>query len=109
MSYRALPANILISMGRSIGRATGCELAVDLSEHSINASMQLPNRDTAAWDDNLYRSGCVFVDGYANPIKPRVRANKDLENPDTISHREGETDDTDEDDATLRDGWLSEA
>lgn len=90
---RELIANSFIAAGRSFGKLTGLQLQVELSDHSINASMESPDKDQRAWDDSLYKSGNVFVDGYANPIKPRVRANQDLEEPDTVELEEGEVDD----------------
>lgn len=103
MSYRAYPANVLIGWGRSLGKLLGCELAVDLNDHSITAKMQHPDKDNRAWDSNLYKSGNVFVDGYANPIKPRVEANEGLENPDEITHVEGEVDVEDDEEPDVDD------
>jgi hypothetical protein len=106
MSYRAIPANALIGVGRSLGRALGCELSVEVSDHSINAKMAVPETDTKAWDDNLYRRGNLFHSEYSNPIKPTVQYNKDLENPDEIDHKEGNPEEQEdvEDDETDADG-----
>jgi hypothetical protein len=93
MSYRAAPANWLIAAGRSLGRTLGCQLAVDVNDHSIELEMEVPSKDTRAWDTDLYRYGNLFVGSYANPIKPRVEYNEDLENPDEITHVEGEPED----------------
>lgn len=76
--------NLLLNVGRKMARADGRELAVDLSDHSINIKMARPDGDTQAWDPDLYHRGNVFVDGYANPIKPVVDKNKELEEPDTV-------------------------
>jgi len=70
MSYREIPANWLLSKARSFGRSLGCELVVDVSDHSIKTSMEVPNTDKRAWDSNMYHRGQLFRAGYANPIKP---------------------------------------
>jgi hypothetical protein len=64
--------------------------------------MEKQDKTERAWDDSLYKRGNLFVDGYANPIKPKVRYNKDLENPNTIDVQEGDTPDDrePEDDST---------
>lgn len=100
---REFIANSLIGMGRSFGKMTGLELAVELSDHSINASMEQVNQDKRAWDPEMYKSGNVFVSGYANPIKPRVGYNQDLEEPDTVRVEEGDPD-SDVDQPQLEDG-----
>jgi len=46
--------------------------------------MVVPQTDTVAWDADHFKYGCVFAEGYANPIKPIVDYNEDLEEPDTI-------------------------
>ena len=84
MTVRATIATAIMNFGRSIGRAMGCEVAVELSDHSIDMKMQVPDKDQKAWDENLYKKGNVFYHGYANPIKPRVQHHEGLENPDEI-------------------------
>lgn len=86
-------ANSLISMGRSIGRLGGNQLAVEVSEHSIKTEMESPDKTERAWDTDLYKRGNLFVAGYANPIKPRVQHNEELENPNTVEAEDGEPDD----------------
>lgn len=94
-------ANWFVSTGRSLGSTFGLQTAVVLSDHSIKVRMESPDKDTRAWDTNLYGNGNVFVEGYANPIKPRVEYHEQLENPNTVEVTEGDTDDTEasEDDA----------
>lgn len=62
--------------------------------------MEHPNKTTRAWDPNLFRYGQMYRSGYANPIKPVVNHNPELENPDTIAADGGTVtvDDVDEDD-----------
>lgn len=91
MSYRAIPVNAAYGIVDGTARALGLETKVELSDHSITVEYALPDVDTRAWDSNLYVNGNVFVDGYANPIKPKVNYNEELENPDTIDVEEGET------------------
>lgn len=85
-------ANSLIAAGRLVGKMSGLELAVELSDHSIEAKMEQPDTDKRAWDPTLYKSGNLFISGYANPIKPQVTSNQDLDTPDTVDVREGESD-----------------
>ena len=82
-------ANWFISTGRSFGRATGLELAVEVSDHSIKCDMEKPDESTRAWDPDMYKDGNLFVSGYANPIKPRVDYHPDLEEPNTVDVSEG--------------------
>ena len=89
MPIRETIANTLVQSGRSIGESVGLELAVELSEHSIELELEKPDEDTRAWDPSMYSGGNVFVEGYANPIKPRVNYHQELETPDTIDVEEG--------------------
>lgn len=100
MTVKTYIGNALIGLGRKIGRSEGqSELAVTISDHSIDAHMVETSKENLAWDDNLYRHGNVFVKGYANPVKPVVNHNKELENPDTVELEEGDGDtDSDVDD-----------
>lgn len=85
MSIRTRLGNWLIRRGRGIGRKEGeSELAVILSDHSIKTRMVDTDRDDLAWDHNLYRHGNVFIQDYANPIKPRVDHDPELQNSDEI-------------------------
>lgn len=85
-------ANSLIAAGRLIGSVSGLELAVEVSDHSITTTMEQPDEDKRAWDQDLYKRGNLFVSGYANPIKPRVRFNEELENPNELDVQEGDVD-----------------
>ena len=76
----------------------GLQKEVKLSDHSIRVRLTHPDKDSEAWDNNLYRNGNVFVQGYANPIKPRVKHNRQLENPDEIDVTEHETEEQSDDD-----------
>lgn len=93
MSIRTTIANTLISTGRSLGRSGDAELAVDVSDHSISVAMEQPDKTQRAWDANLYRRGNLFVEGYANPVKPSVRQHKELATPDEATVIEGTADD----------------
>lgn len=84
MALRTAIGNALISFGRRLARADGSEVAVDLSSHSISIKMMRPDKEQRAWDPDLYHSGNVFLNEYANPIKPISRPNKELEEPDTV-------------------------
>lgn len=75
--------NWFIKRGRKLGRSDSAEIAVTLSEHSINTTMVRPDKEEQAWDPDHYRHGCVFYAGYANPIKPIVNVTGELDDPDT--------------------------
>lgn len=75
-------------------------MAVTVSDHSIDVRMVDPSDESLAWDGSMYRYGNLFIDGYANPIKPRVEAHKDLAQEDTAHIEEGGDDsETDSDDS----------
>lgn len=95
-------ANGFISAGRTLGQILGLQLAVEVSDHSIELSMEHVEKDTRAWDTNLYKNGNLFIKGYANPVKLRLEQNEGLENPDTVDVEDGDTeadtaDDSEED------------
>lgn len=83
-------ANALLAAGRGLGRMVGLQLAVEVSDHSISISMEAPDRDERAWDSDLYKSGNLFVSNYANPVKPRVTHNPDLDTPNEVETVEGD-------------------
>lgn len=84
MGVRAWMATQAIRTARSFGNVLGCEMKVELSDHSIELSMVHPNTFGQAWDPDFYVRGNVFRKGYANPIKPTVDQNKKLSTPDTV-------------------------
>jgi hypothetical protein len=79
-----------MNLVRSGFELLGYQLVVELSEHSIEIDLERPDKNKRAWDSSLYKSGNVFLDGYANPIKPTVKANDELENHDEATITEGE-------------------
>lgn len=91
MQVRTKIASFALQSARLFGRALGTELAIELSDHSIDTKMIVPGRDNQAWDANLYKRGNVFLKNYANPIKPVLHTNEDLEDPDTAEIKEGST------------------
>jgi len=94
MGLRSTIGTAALGFGRSVGNMLGCELAVDVSDHSIETKMVPPSAtDERAWDDQLYVKGNLFVDGYANPVKLRVDRNEGLENPDEVAVEESGRDD----------------
>ncbi len=92
LDYLAAPMNYSLSLAESVAYVAGFKLRVIISDHSVKIKFVRPDKDTRAWDTNLFKNANVFVKGYANPIKPTVEHNSKLENPDTIDHREGEPD-----------------
>lgn len=104
MSYLAIPVNMAYSVVDGMAAAFGLEPKVELSDHSIRYEYVRPDKDREAWDSNLYRRGNVFIGGYANPIKPRVHENPELENPNTVDVVEGNDEETDDDTDEADDG-----
>lgn len=84
--------NWTLSVTESVAYAAGFKLRVLISDHSVKLKFVQVDKDTRAWDTNLFRNANLFVQGYANPIKPKVEHNSKLENPDQIDVREGEPD-----------------
>lgn len=85
MGVRSSLATSALGMARGLGNALGCEMRVELSDHSIETAMVHPSKDGEyAWDTDLYVRGNVFRAGYANPIKPTINHNPALEEPDTV-------------------------
>lgn len=96
MGLRSAIGTTALSIGRSIGNSLGCELAVDVSGHSIETRMVVPGSDDGrAWDDSLYVSGNLFLGDYANPIKPVAEHNDGIDNPDEVTIQEAEVVETD--------------
>jgi hypothetical protein len=80
----------IMNIVRSTFSIVGYELVVELSEHSIEIDLERPDKNKRAWDSSLYKTGNVFLAGYANPIKPVARANPELEEHDKAELLEGE-------------------
>jgi hypothetical protein len=92
MNLRETIANGIIGIGIAVGELMGLKQVVELSDHSIECGMEPVDKDRRAWDTSLYKNGNVFLSNYANPIKPRVNHNTELENPDSVYVDEGEPD-----------------
>lgn len=71
----------LINISRAVNNLMGNELTVTLSNHQIKLGSANPDKTDLVWDE-MYQSGNIYFEDYANPIKP--------ERPDT------EPDDSDE-------------
>lgn len=80
---------------------SGLEMAVEVSDHSIKCSMEKPDESQRAWDPDMFKSGNLFVSGYANPIKPDVESNPELKQKNTVDVREGGPDVTAPDGGTV--------
>lgn len=79
-------ASAFIRWARKTGNALGCELVVEVNDHSIKTTMEVPSSDKRAWDTNLYHKGQLFREGYANPIKPvEMLEESDEEEDDTVT------------------------
>lgn len=101
---REFIANSLIAAGIALGSATGLQKVVELSDHSIQIEMEQPDESNRAWDQSMFKNGNVFINGYSNPVKPRVRQHTGLENPDVAEVEEGEPGDVDVDQPQLEAG-----
>lgn len=85
MGLRATVSTAMIRYSRLFGRILGCELAVDAGGQTLDVQMVTPSTDgERAWDDTMYVRGNLFVDGYANPVKPQVRTNAELGDSDEV-------------------------
>ena len=73
MPIRTYLATAAIKRARSFGNKLGCELVVEDQGHTLAAPMEPPNTTKRAWDPRLWKSGQLYVEGYANPVKPVVR------------------------------------
>lgn len=61
----------------------GNELTVTLSNHDIKLGSDNPSSTEKVWEDDLYVEGNVYLDGYANPVKPDVPVTEyDIEDDD---------------------------
>lgn len=76
-------AQWFVRRGVGMAEALGCERVVEVSEHSINLSWEVPGRSDRAWDGRMFESGQLYIKDYANPVKPVVDSNADLDDPDT--------------------------
>lgn len=90
MAYRDVIATWALSWAREFGRKLGCQLVVETSSHSIKTRMEVPDQDLRAWDPHQFKSGQLYVSGYANPIKPVVKQHTELAEPDTVGIEESE-------------------
>lgn len=89
MGIRSSIATYAIRKARGLGRSLGCELVVEVSDHSIDLAMQQPDKEERAWDPELYKNGQLYYSDYANPIKPKIEYNQDLEQPDRVAATDG--------------------
>lgn len=81
-------ANLLLNLGRSVGRTVGLELAVEVSKHDITIRMVNPSKCEKDWDHEMFQSGNLFYDGYANgwrPFRPEINKVSSAEEPDEIT------------------------
>lgn len=84
MGLRSLIASGALNTGRKIGHALGCELVIETSPHSLETSMEPPNKTNRAWDPDFWKSGQLYVAGYANPVKPVVERHIDQGDQDQV-------------------------
>lgn len=101
MTYRSKPVNWMLNFALALGDQVGLQQKVEVSDHSIDVELTMPDHDNRAWDPDMFKNGNLFVDGYANPIKPSVEHHKDLEDSDTVEVQEGDpdTEDTENDES----------
>jgi len=98
---RSEMATFVMGVARSFGRMLGCELVVEASENSLRTSMEVPDTDKRAWDSNLYRRGNLFIDGYANPVRPKIVPADEKGQLDDVEVVEGDGDDEDDESAAV--------
>jgi len=84
MGLRTAVASWLVGTSISIGRSLGADVAVTLDNQTVDVDMVVPgSEDGRVWDGELYAKGMVYYAGYANPIKPVVSKDSDVEKRDT--------------------------
>lgn len=89
MAIRDWIATSILNYARITGRILGTELVVDVSDHSIDIKMKVPNKTERAWDSNLYKRGQLFRAGCANPVKVVLDESGTLEEEDSVDIVEG--------------------
>lgn len=90
MGLRTAPANLMLQSARSLGNALGAELVVETDDHTINATMEIPDKSKRAWDPDMFVRGQIYRRGYANPIKPVVVHYDDMERMDQVDMEDAE-------------------
>lgn len=65
-------STLLVGTARGVSRLFNNELAVIITPHKIKLRMMDPDSDAVAWDESHFTHGCIFFQGWANPIKPKV-------------------------------------
>lgn len=77
---------------RDLANVLGCQLVIEGSDHSLETSFESPDKNSRAWDSDLYRRGQLYIKGYANPVKLSKNYDHELENPDTAELEESDKD-----------------
>lgn len=65
--------NMFLSLAEGLASLMGYKLVITLDEHKIDLKFVKPGdfrRKEAFYDDAHYVNGNIFLDGYANPVKP---------------------------------------
>jgi len=83
-------ATWFVRKGRRMGRLLGRELVVEQSDHSLTLSMEKPDNDRRAWDNDQFTRGQLYRRGYANPVKIEVDHNPGIGNKDTVAVADGD-------------------
>lgn len=84
MSIRSQLATFALNAARSFGRTLGCQIAVEAGSAELKTTMELPDNNKRDWDEQHFRRGCLFIQGYANPVVPVLRRNEGAINRDEI-------------------------
>lgn len=66
-------SNLLLLIAGKYSRIRGQELVITLTEHAIIVQYEQPAKTDLAWDYSHYVNGCIFLDGFANPVKPTAK------------------------------------
>lgn len=66
-----------IQLWRTVGQLMSNELVVIVSEHEIKLDMVNPDKvKNRNWDSRLFVSGNIYLEGYANPVKPIAKTER---------------------------------
>lgn len=68
---------LLFGTIRVMSEAIGNEIAVVITPHKIKLKFIDPDSTDYAWDESLFTSGNLFLEGFANPVKPKIPDNED--------------------------------
>lgn len=89
MTIRDRIGTAVITFARRTAQSIGTELVVEQDDHSINLSMEVPNKSKRAWDRDLFHRGQLYRTGFANPVKIGVERGEGIQDEDKVNQSVG--------------------